>query len=322
MTAFIPIHIIIFFLSVFLLLWSGPFLVSALTRMAKFLGWKEFVVAFFLIAFAATLPNLFVGLSSAFHGIPQLSFGDVVGGNLIDLTLAIALAVFVAKGISVESKLAQATSIFTITIAILPILLILDGVLGRGDGIILILVFIFYVYWLFSKKERYTKIYDSSDVPIVKEFKIFLKDLGRVFLGILLLLLAAEGIVRTALFFAESLNLSLALIGILVIGLGNSIPEIHFAIVSAKKGEAGMVLGNLMGSIIVPATLVLGIVALIHPIEITDFSPFAIARLFLIIAAFFFFFFVRTGKKITKKEAIFLLFIYIAFVATELIFKS
>ena len=83
-----------------------------------------------------------------------------------------------------------------------------------------------------------------------------------------------------------------------------------------------MVLGNLMGSIIVPATLVLGIVALIRPIEIADFSPFAIARLFLIIAAFFFLFFVRTGKKITKKEAIFLLLIYIAFVTAELIFKS
>ncbi|MCH8741929.1 sodium:calcium antiporter [Patescibacteria group bacterium] len=313
------LHIFIFILSIFLLLWSGPFLVSALMRIAKFLGWKEFVVAFFLIAFAATLPNLFVGLSSAFHGIPQLSFGDVVGGNLIDLTLAIALAVFIAKGLPVESKLAQATSIFTIAIAILPLLLILDGVLGRGDGIILILVFLFYVYWLFSKKERYSKIYDTDGVLAVKEFRVFIRDLGRVMLGIALLLLAAEGIVRTALFFAEQLNLSLALIGILVIALGNSIPETHFAIVSARKGQAGMVLGNLMGSIIVPSTLVLGVVALIHPIEITDFSPFAIARFFLIIAAFFFFFFLRTGHKITRKEGVFLLLIYIAFVLAEIL---
>jgi cation:H+ antiporter len=113
----------------------------------------------------------------------------------------------------------------------------------------------------------------------------------------------------------------LPLIGILVVGVGNCLPEIYFAIISARKGQTWMILGDLMGSIITPATLVLGLVALIHPIEIVDFSPFAIARFFLIISALFFFFCVRSGRKITRKEAIFLLFVYIAFVATELIFK-
>ena len=288
----------------------------------RFLGWREFVVAFFLVALAASLPNLFVGISSAFHGIPQLSFGDVVGGNLVDLTLAIALAALIVKGLPAESKTIQTTSLFTIIIAILPLLLILDGTLGRGDGIILILFFVFYVYWLFSKKERYTRIYNSDSIPIVKEFRIFLKDVGRVILGIILLLVAAEGIVRAAFFFAEDLNLSLPLIGILIVGLGNALPETYFAIASARKGQTGMILGNLMGSVMVPATLVLGIVAFISPIEIVDFSPFGIARFFLIIAAFFFLFFIRTGKKITKKEGIFLLSIYIVFVVVEIIFNT
>ncbi len=102
-------------------------------------------------------------------------------------------------------------------------------------------------------------------------------------------------------------------------GLGNALPETYFAVISAKKGQTWMILGNLMGSVIVPATLVLGIVALICPIEIIDFSPFAIARFFLIISALFFLFFVRTGRKITRKEALFLLLIYIVFVATEIL---
>ena len=77
-----------------------------------------------------------------------------------------------------------------------------------------------------------------------------------------------------------------------------------------------------MGSIIVCSTLILGIVALISPIEISDFSPFAIGRIFLIISALFFFVAVKTDRKITKKEGLFLLVIYLLFVLTELYFKN
>jgi len=296
--------------------------VSGLMRIARFLGWREFVVAFFVMAFAASLPNLFVGVTSALRKIPQLSFGDVAGNNLAALTLAVALAVLIGKKeLPAESRTVQTTSISTIIAAILPLILILDGTLSRSDGIILIFLFVFYISWLFSKKERFTKIYDEHKIPIVKEFKLFLKDLGKVILGIILLILAAQGIVASAQFFALRFNLPLILIGILIIGLGGALPETYFAIASARRGETWMILGDLMGAVIFPATLVLGVVALICPIEIPDFSPLVIARIFLIISALFFFFFVRTGQKITKKEALFLLGIYITFLLVEIFTK-
>jgi Ca2+/Na+ antiporter len=108
-------------------------------------------------------------------------------------------------------------------------------------------------------------------------------------------------------------------VGILVVGLGNAIPETYFAIIAARKARNWMILGDLMGSVIVATTLVLGIVALIHPIEIVNFSPFAIARFFLIISAMFFLFFVRTERKITTKEALCLLGLYITFVLVEIV---
>jgi len=80
-----------------------------------------------------------------------------------------------------------------------------------------------------------------------------------------------------------------------------------------------MILGQLMGSVIVLSTLVLGTVAIIHPIEIDDFSPFQVARFFLIISALFFLIFIRTDRRITKKEAVFLLGLYFAFVAAEIL---
>ncbi|GAI50307.1 unnamed protein product, partial [marine sediment metagenome] len=188
------------------------------------------MVAFFVMAIAGSLPNLFVGISSALHKIPQLSFGDVVGGNLVDLTIVVALAALIAKGLPAKSRMVQTSSIFTICIAILPLLLILDGVLGRGDGIFLILAFAFYVFWLFSREERFKKVYEENKISIAKEFKVFIKDLGKVILGIIFLLVAAEGIVKSAQFFAGSFNLPIALIGILIVGLGNALPEAYFAI--------------------------------------------------------------------------------------------
>ena len=294
--------------------------------MARFLEWKEFVVAFFTVALAGAIPNLFVGIVSAINGIPEFSFGDIIGGNVIDLTVAVALAALIANGLSANSKMVQTSSIFTIIAALLPLFLILDGVLGAGDGLVLISLFIVYIYWLFSKKERFSKVYKKEDsgVPPIKEFKIFLRDLGKVILGIVVLLIGAYGILESAMAFQEYFGVSSVLIGILVIAIGNALPEISFAIASARQGRTWMILGNLMGSVIVPATLVLGIVAIIHPIKIPDLSlfsiaPFAIGRLFLVIAAITFFFCVRTEKKITKKEAMFLLALYALFVLAEII---
>ena len=86
----------------------------------------------------------------------------------------------------------------------------------------------------------------------------------------------------------------------------------------ARKEKNWMVLGDMMASVIVPATLVLGIVALVAPFQIKDFSPFLIARIFMLIACLFYLLVIISGKKITKKEGLLLLFIYIAFLLTEI----
>jgi cation:H+ antiporter len=301
---------------------SGGLLVDGLTRAARFLGWKEFVVAFIIMAFAGSLPNLFLGILSVINGIPELSFGDVLGGNVVDLTLVIALAAFFAKdGIPAKSRVIQASSIFTIAAAALPLALFVDGNLSRIDGFLLIAFFIYYLAWLFSKKEHFTKVYDHYTVPLGKRFGLFMKDLAKITLGLAIILLVTQGIVISANGLARELHFPLALVGILILGLGNSLPELYFSITSARKGETHMILGDLMGAVIIPATLVLGIVAILHPITIVDFSLFAAARYFLLIAALFFYIFVRTDERITKKEAMFLIFVYIAFLLTEIFVK-
>jgi cation:H+ antiporter len=316
----------LFIFSGFLLLWSADWLVKSITHIARYLHWREFVIAFFVMAIVSSFPNLFVGITAALHGVPELSFGDIVGNSVVDLTLVAALAVFFGQELRGEGPLVQKSSFFTIGIGIVPLLLILDKELGRGDAIVLLLIFLFYSAWLFSKREQYTHIFNHTIPPVIDEpvyqFKTFVKSVLKVIAGIVLLLISAQGVINSVLFFAESFHLPLAIMGILVLGLGSALPEIYFTIASAKRGNSRVILGDLMGAVIVMATLVLGIVALIEPIRIEDFSPFALARFFLLVSAFFFLIFLRTDRKITRKEGIFLLFLYFTFVISEILVET
>src|SRR3989344_3351 len=106
--------VFIFIISFFILSWLSSRLVKSLVYVGKYLQWKEFIIAFFVMAFAASLPNLFVDLNAVFHGLPELAFGDIIGGNLVDLTLVMAIAIFFSKNsISTKSEMVQKSALFT-----------------------------------------------------------------------------------------------------------------------------------------------------------------------------------------------------------------
>ncbi len=320
----VPLHVGVFIVSCIALAVSGNWLVKALSHIAHFLGWREFVVSFFLMSFATSLPELLVGVGSALRGIPELSFGNIIGQNIIHFTLAIAICVFILKELDVESHTVQTSALFTGAIALLPLALILDGSLSRQDGAVLMFSFIVYAVWLFSKKEHFTETYRAHGVvtgTFLEQVKAFFKNVGLFLISAAILLLAAQGMITSATFFASAFSIPLVIMGVLVVGLGTAMPETYFAIASAERGNSWMLVGNLLGSTVVSSTLVLGLVAILQPIVVTDFSPYLINRFFLVAAALFFVWFLRTGEKITKKEGVALLLIYLLFVLTE-IFKN
>jgi cation:H+ antiporter len=313
----ILIYFSIFIFSFLLLFWSSNFLVESLKKISKFLGWKEFVVSFFIVAFSTTIPNFVVDVTSAINKVSHLALGDVIGTNIVDLTLIVGISALVSKaGLSLPSRTVQGSSIFTILVAILPLILILDGELSRADGILLLSTFLIYVFWLFQKKERFEKIYDGIKEPLTLNF--FLKNLLFLFFSISILLLSAQGIVKSTLFFSNLLNIPLTFIGALIVGLGTALPEFSFCFQAAKKSQDWMIVGDVMGSVILTTTLVLGTVSLISPIKNLSFSQLLVARTFLIISAIIFFVFVRSDKKVTKREGLFLIFLYFLFIFTQI----
>jgi len=315
------LYLLIFIVSCLALIRSGVWLIRSLIRIAKYLQMTEFVVAFILMAFATSVPELFVGIISALHHTPELSFGNVIGSNIINLTLVVAISVFIAKGLKCEGAVIQRSSIYTMIIAFLPILLMLDGSISRVDGVVLILALVFYLQRLFYQKERFTKVFSNALIRDWSRFKLFLKDLAVFLGGLLLLLFSAEGVVWSATNLAFAFNLPLVIIGAIVVALGTNLPEIVFGIKAIALGHKDMVLGNLLGSVVINSTLVLGVTVLIYPLEVTHLAPYLTGIVFIMAATFFFIIFSRTGKEITRKEALFLLLIYLAFVAAEILIK-
>jgi len=307
-------YVIIFLLCCAALYFAGNWVIAGTARLAKFFGLKEFVVAFFIMALAATLPNLFLAIMAVANGIPELSLGDILGGNVVDMTLAVALAAFFSKkGIDAKGQTIQASLMFTFAAAVLPLALLLDNHLSRIDGILLLALFFVYVYWLLSKKERFKTIYDGHH----KQIKHFWQDIARVAGGVAGMIIVAQIIILAANRFSSELAVALPLVGILIVGLGNSFPEIYFGIAAAKSGNTKMILGDLMGAVIMSGAMVLGLTALASPIKINDLEMFGAARYFLFGAAVFFYICARSGQKISKKEGLLLLGIYIAFLITE-----
>lgn len=293
---------------------SGELLVRGLVRLSRHFKVTEFFVAFFVMAFAATLPNIFVGVTSALQGIPELSFGDIMGNNLIALTLAVALGVFFSPKheLPLENHTIQDTTFLTSIAAILPLILISDGMISRSDGMVLLLFFFGYVYWMFTKRDRFTRVFGEEHHPLPRSKVMY--QIMRLLIGITLLSIAAQGVVYGATLIANGLGVSLLLVGMLVVAFGGALPEIYFTVISARRGETGLIIGNLMGSVIIPATLVLGLVAIINPIQ-NDLLAFSTtARIFLIIVAVFFLYVSQTKNVITRKEGTVLLLGYLLFI--------
>lgn len=309
------ISIILFIIASFVLVKSGAWLVKSLIQIAAYWRLREFTVAFILMAGGACLPELFVGLTSAFDGNPVLSLGNIVGANIMNMTLVIGLAAILGRGISFTSTATEKNSIQAGLISLAPLILILDRELSRIDGAILLLLFGFYAIFVARQEERFKKKFTH-----IKK-KGLAKNILLFFVGFILLILSAHYIVELATNISYDLNLPLVFIGLFIVAMGTTLPELVFGFRSVTTGHKEMVLGVSLGSVVIDSTIVLGLVALISPIVISQFSLILISSIMVIVAIFSLIIFIRTKDAISWQEGLLLILIYIIFIILELGFK-
>jgi len=311
--------ILLFIVFCFLLARSSVWTVRSLVKISRALEWSGFLSSFVIMALATSLPELFVGLSSAFHGYPQLSFGNVIGANILNLTLGIGIAALILGGLKLESKKDSRQAFYTSFFAVLPLILMLDHSVSRVDGLILLFALGLYYKKLFKKRRTAKALLPDGQKENREGFKLFLKDIGIFFGSVALLLLSAEAVVRTANVLSIGIGMSLVIAGAILIAVGTALPEIVFGARAAMLGRKDLAWGNFLGTVVINSTLILGLVALISPLKVVNFSPYSIGILFTFIVAFAFALFAKTGRQISKKEALVLIGIYILFVLSQLL---
>jgi len=269
---------------------------------------SKYVVGFIVVAFISILPETLISLNAAFEGNPSFGLGTLFGSNIADLTLVFAILVLVAKrGLKVESKILKKNYIYPF-ILLFPLVLGLDSYYSRVDGVILILLGATFYY--IALRDGVDKSLPSSSG--VGRWGHFLKLL----ISMIILLVGSHFTVTSAISLAGFLEISPILIGMLVVGVGTTMPELFFSIKCVKAKDDSLAIGDLLGTVLADATVVVGILALVAPFSF-PLKIIYITGLFMIAASFLLFFFMRSERKISKVEAILLFIFWLSFIVVE-----
>jgi len=290
---------------------SSNFLVRALVKVSRYAKLSEFAISFVLLAFATSLPEVFVGITSAIKGLPELSYSVAIGSNIVNLTFILGVTVIFAKGISVKGILQKSDGTYVSIVTLLILLLSADGHISRPDGAILLAAYGWYVITLIRHRQYHRN--NSQEISA----KSFVFNLIIALLSVGGLLLSADILVDNTIVIAQSMGISVVLIGFILIAAGTSFPELVFELIAIKKHHKNLALGDLMGSVVTNGALVIGISAIIQPLFFQDMGVINTSFIFLVIILILFNIFLHTKKELSRWEGIVLVLIYFAYLATE-----
>ena len=311
------VELTIFALSFLVMVAAARVLPRALSGIALILHLPEFVVAFVLVAIATSMPELFIGISSSLQGVPALSFGNIFGANLANMTFILGIAAILAKKIPKDGEVSKQNFFFTAVIAFFPLFLAVDGVISRADGLLLLAVYGIYLAKLFRDRHYFHKLLRHN----IREPKN-LHSRGNVFrqssvffASLALLVGSALTLVWSARILTETyLSSNFFLFGIIFLSIGTTLPELTFVIRAALSKHTDAIVGNALGTVAFNAAGVVGIVAMLKPIEYTIGREGVLAGFALFLAFALFYIFMYTGNALRWKEGAALILLYLAFV--------
>jgi cation:H+ antiporter len=324
----IPGLIFIILIFSFLLIKSTDWVIVAIRRIARQTHTGIFALSAIILALGTSFPELFVGVTSALEGTPSVSLGDVTGSNIANIALVGGLASLFTGRIRVRGEYLRRDVLVSMIAGIIPLLLLLDRSLNTVDGLILWAVYLAYATSFFRRRfvqigreqqEEESFIYKFmrrfNDISISKQKR---REFGRFFVGIALMLFSADMIVRFATQLAGLAKVPEFVIGLLIVAIGTSLPELVFSFRSLEDHEPSMFFGNLLGSTIANSTLVIGTTAIIHPITLVAPNKYLVAVGTFIVVFSTFWFFIRSKHRLDRWEAFMLLLLYLSFVIVEI----
>lgn len=312
----IYLYFILLIICFLILIKSGSVLVKTLINIAHYLNWSEYLVSFIFMACATSVPELFIGLSSAATGHTTLSLGNILGANIINLTLALGLISVFTRGINLNNDAPKKDSWLIFILVLVPLVQALDGQISRLEGLILLLLFFWYITRLAVRSKNYHQNTEPAKLNL-RKFKHFFLDIFWFVVALCFLLASSSGVVWNAIQITDALNISLVFVGLIIISLGTTLPEIIFGWRSVLIRHENMALGNAIGSLAFNSLFILGLVSVIKPIQIPDITFIKTTGLLLALILLIFNFFIRTKNKLSYAEGLVLISLYFIFVIIE-----
>lgn len=248
-----------------LLIGGGEWLVRGASRLASLLGVPPVVIGLSVVAFGTSAPELAVSILSAYRGQPDIAVGNVVGSNIVNILLILGLSAVVAP-LAVSARLIKEVPMMIGT-ALLFFALAYDGKLTRLDGVILVGIFAAYLAWMARTARSETLLETELDEASVLPRRgwTYLKLVALVVVGLTGLALGSEWLIQGAVAAARALGVSELVIGLTIVAIGTSLPELATSVIASLRGERDISVGNVVGSNIFNILSVLGFSSLVAP---------------------------------------------------------
>jgi len=278
------------------------------SRVSRMLKLSPVVVGAIVLGFGTSAPELLVSALAAAQGSPEIAYGNIVGSNVANVTLVAGLAALVAGRIAIASATIRREAPLA-ALAVIGLAAVLQGSLSRWVGLALLVAFVAAMAWIVLGAARDGAITDEAveEVPTTGR-----REAVRTLAGLLGTALGAQLVVRGATGVADALNLDEGFVGLTIVAVGTSLPEVVTAVQAARLGQSHLAVGNLFGSNLFNSLAIGGTVALIAPGPLESGAVVGLGAVTMVVAGLVAWLLLGTGRALVRWEAAVLLAAYLA----------
>lgn len=255
-----------------LLIKGADYFVEGSSNLAKELKIPTLIIGLTVVAFGTSAPEAVVSIVASTKGSNEIALSNIIGSNIFNLLAVLGISAIV-KGLKASRQIITKDFLFSILATLVLIAMMFDkflsgdklNIITRGEGLVLLSILVLYVYSLILTASKEKKL-------IKEKHKLTPKDILMLVLGLSAVILGGELVVKSSQQIALNLGISETLVGLTIVSIGTSLPELVTSIVAAKKGETDIALGNVIGSNIFNILFVLGISSTLSPILVNSQS--------------------------------------------------
>jgi cation:H+ antiporter len=300
--------------SFYILFKCSDYFVESAVGISYHYNLPKMLVGILIVGFATTAPEIAVSTQAAYLGHPEIAFGNALGSVIADDGIALALAAIISPvAISVNRDILKTAGLFLIGIDVIAFLFSLNGRISWIEGTVFIILLVCYmVFLIYAEKRRKFHLVKLEKLPEEKK-KINLKKLYLLFaIGLIGVIVAARLVIRSSLIIARNFNVSETIIGLTIIAIGTSLPEISTCIVATLKGHGEIAVGDIIGADILNILWIIGVSSIVKTIQLQKFTVyFSFISMFVIVGTMLGT--LRVRYRLTRANGVILLLIYLIY---------